>query len=1096
MAQFGRHLFGTSLFGKSNSFIGTYDTKLIDVGEPFSEKIEVMLECELPNSKYYHNDKMFHYTGNKVVRSNNTLIRKNSKVSTYVSGKNIVLNHGLGSASVTVKEQETEEVRTYTTNNSGKLAFDNFPVDELRNFTITITATEDFVLHFIEVRTTEVQGMVRATTEELGQGDYFEGLEWPLSFKSEATKEHDKTWIYNSSLTFKEVDGELVADTESFVNVRYVQLKLILLTTDENTSPIIDNIQFFSGDLSKYRSSGIWRAAINMNNVAVDKNTQFERVKRVEWIEQEDTFSNIDLHSSSSPRDITARTSIMNDSAWSKLTAKYVLQHNGINFGTPYGRASLNEKDNVGNNGINASSATIGAMTFGPVNTLSFGFTNTVINKWNSILGSHHYPRNSKLTDIIIEIYESENDVSKNKSPLVVIENPETERETLFRLSNQYDNLYIKIVLKRRDEEPSPVFDVFNLNSELSYESARNMNNYGENISALDGYEKNNQIGKGIKQLESKNKIKRSHFDWPSTNQNLPENRDNVVNSKKRLELNFNPKYNNQVFIGIGHYDNRAIEFTNIYPEEYKIYSKVEADTPEASVHEVRSNRLYYHFNYDGGTINFPTTTYRELDTQFTPSLLKNKRYRYLLKNGWDDEKFILPYTMSIEEAAELTMSNVVELKEVNKNIPLHDGLVNINYELNLPNNSLNELVNLEFEKSKDVITTHSVLNEKENDRIRAWINKGENFKYTEWTSEEKIFQGVININDENKPYFRRQNSAHNVRQQSTHVVSLSKETARQIASRFNVNLEDLLIANNRKSIFTRNEKVIIPAGYSLPDIVPSLIYEGDHPYEIEVIPGSIRRTKGNVRLQSDVLIPGADDQEAISYTLTESGTETILIKRGSVRNGRDFLPVSNVIKIESIRRASPSETYIEASSSMGDYILKDNHIDWSPTFRNSKEPEAGQMYEVTLTRGVIDTLNIVYTSNYVEKMSQDKMAAIPIIEEKEYSMDLREDQIIELPKISDMQKEYSELYNLRYVSENSDLWVNTEIKDNQLRVTLNGENPNINWYPTINTGYYYLNNKEHYLYSRPTKTVYGDKEIPIIKNVEYTGKGLIAPKE
>ena len=72
----------------------------------------------------------------------------------------------------------------------------------------------------------------------------------------------------------------------------------------------------------------------------------------------------------------------------------------------------------------------------------------------------------------------------------------------------------------------------------------------------------------------------------------------------------------------------------------------------------------------------------------------------------------------------------------------------------------------------------------------------------------------------------------------------------------------------------------------------------------------------------------------------------------------------------------------------------------------------------------------------------------------------------------------------------------NESLEKNQLQITLslNGEDPNVNWYPTIQTGFYYLNDQEHYLYSRPIETVYNDKDIPVIRNVEYTGEGLKIP--
>lgn len=1115
MAQFGKHLFGTSLFGKSNSFIGTYDTRVIDAGQDFDGAITVNLKHKLPSTSYKHNEivtigkedeyseadkkesPVFFYEGNISQAEEHTILRVGASASTYLSGKNIKVIHGAGEATITVQEEHSEEVKTYTTNDTGVLELKNLPEDKLANYSITITATEDFEFIQLDVLTTEIQGLVRATTEEMGRTDYFLKGDWPLGFQSEAMEEHDAHWVYTHDLDFTLDGDKLTATTEEYLGVRYIQIKLVLLTTDKNTSPSVQEIQFYSGDLSKYRSSGLWQASLEMKNIASDAGVTFKKVKKVKWIEKEKEQSNIDIHSSSKNGTTPPEMLIRDDSRWSELTAKYILKHDGVSYGIPYSRISLNEKDNG-----QEQTAQQGSVFFGPVNTLNFGFTNTQIDNWASFEGQQFYPRNAKSSSIYIEFFENASDITEGGSPLHVIENPQPFQTNLIgndSISKDKDNLYVRISFNRNQDMSTPVFDVFNLMTKLKYQSSNAMHNSTRRLSALDGHELYNQIGEGRRLIE---RINNSTFDWPNVNQSLEVNKDYILNSEKRVEINYRPKYLNQVYLGIFSPEEQMFSFTTDYPEEYEIHSQVYAKRPKASVYEVDEDTLYWHFSYDGGTVNFPIATKRELTTQFTPSLLQDKQYRYKLENGWNDQTFKVPYSMTLEEAADITMTDPQEMIDVNPDVPLYEDKSDNNipkvltkYELTLPNNTLNKLVNLKFSKTDDIITNNSILNGKENDSIEAWIDASDNYKYTEWTSEEVIFNGMINYNDKEEPYLRTQNSAYNVMQKGNHLVSLSKETAIEIAARYSVNVEDLLMLNDRKEIFYRNETVIIPGGYYLPDIVPGLIFEGDHPYKTEVIPGSVRRTKGNIRLPSEVLVPGSDDEEGISYTLTESDTETIFIKRGAVANGRDRIPVSNVIKVHSVAGQTSGISYIEASDVLGDYIVKDGHIDWSPTFKHSKEPEAGEYYGVTLTRGVVDTLRIVYSSDYIEHMSQDRMEAIPIVEDRQYQLDLREDHLIQLDSIEDMQQRYPELKNIRYVAENSNLWVNTEIDGNKLRITMNGEDPNVNWYPKINTGFYYLNDKEHYLYSRPTETVFDDKDIPVIQNVEYTERGLKAPE-
>lgn len=1069
--------------------MGTYDTRLIDAGEPFDGSINISLNADLPSTFYPYDEPLYHYSGGRSVGNGFTTLHTGSSVVVHLSGKDLSIEYNSGEASVEVTEQESREKKNYITNSSGVLKLKDFPEkDILQNYTVKITAKSAFQFKGIRVKTTEIQGWVRATTEARSRDEYFLNGDWPLFLDSKGNTEHNNTWIYNSKIQFTKDGDKIVGQTEEFKNTRYIQLKLILMTTDSKTAPKVNEIQLYSGDLNKFRPSGRWQAVLDMRNLAFEKGVSFQRVQKVEWIEKEVEYSNFDLHSSdSSGRNGSTPSvlNIMNDSYWSDLTAKYVLKHDGINYGEPYNRISLNQR----NNGY-SESASLGNLFFGPINPLEMGFTNTIIKNWHAFKSKVYYPRNSSSSFVDIEFYENKNDIQKGTPPIYIVNSPETHREYLLNIQNTYDSLFVRLVLKRNTSFSSAVIDDIHLTADLKYESALSNSQFSNELSPLDGYELNNQIGKGKKLIRT---LPLNTYDWPSRTQGLTVNSESITNSEKSVRLEFNPKYTNQVFLGLDTVDKPLLTFKENYPNQFEVYSQVYAEEPSLSMNEVPRNKLYWHYSYDGGGVNFPLITKRELSRDYTPNLLKDKKYRFLIQEGWSDETFSVPYPMAFEEIAEITQNKAEELIQLNKEIPLYDGNILPGYNILLPNNTKNELVNLRFEKTQNVVSDFSELNNKEHDNIEAWIEESDTFQYLNWTSEEKLFQGVINYNDEQMPYIRTQNSSYNVQQTGNHTVSLEKETAIEIAARYNVNLEDLLMANNKKEIFNRNETVVIPGGYSLPDIEPGLIFEGDHPYVVEVIPGSVRRTEGNVRLPTNVLKPGAEDEEAISYTLTESDTETIYIERSQVRNGRDHLPVSNIIKIHEIVNQKTNEKYVPATSTMGDYKLVEGHIDWSPTFGTSKEPKSGDTYRVTLTRGVVNNLRIVYTSNYKEQMSQDRMFAVPVLN-KNYKVDLREDYKITLPSFSEMQKEYPNLRNLRYVAENSDLWVNHSIDENEITLSLNGEDPNVNWYPTIQTGFYYLNDQEHYLYSRPIETVYNDKDIPVIRNVKYTGKGVKIP--
>ncbi|MEK1829010.1 hypothetical protein AAAC51_07625 [Priestia megaterium] len=97
----------------------------------------------------------------------------------------------------------------------------------------------------------------------------------------------------------------------------------------------------------------------------------------------------------------------------------------------------------------------------------------------------------------------------------------------------------------------------------------------------------------------------------------------------------------------------------------------------------------------------------------------------------------------------------------------------------------------------------------------------------------------------------------------------------------------------------------------------------------------------------------------------------------------------------------------------------------------------------------------------------------------------------IQLPEPKEFSGYSVEYKNVGYIIEDNDLWVETKLEQQNgksyLVGTLNGKDPSKNWYPTINTGYYYLKEQENYLYSEPIKTVLSEKELPTAKDIEYT---------
>ena len=734
----------------------------------------------------------------------------------------------------------------------------------------------------------------------------------------------------------------------------------------------------------------------------------------------------------------------------------------------------------------------------GPINAKNANLTNTNLVRWLNWDDQSYYPTNRQGLSITYELYKNKDDVQKGYAPIFSVKNPESVRERIISLApeDSTKQVFLRIQLRRTSGRQSPVVDYVDVSAQMHYKSPTSLGSYTSTLSPLDGLDTYGPTGLGKKELRT---VKDNIFDWPSLSQKLPVNKQNLMDNDKVISMNYRPRYHNQVSVGIGEKLETKIRGRADKLQTFKLFSQTTAKKPSASVNSVPSNQLFWHYSYDGGTVNFPIETKRDLSGQYTPSLLSNKKYRFLIQNGWKDESFRVPFSMTLGEIAEINSTTEEALIKKNGQIKLYNNQVPMGYTITLPNDSLNSKVNLKFNNTGTRLTENSFLNGKQNDRVVAWIPEGGDFQYTNWVSDEVTYDGIINPNDEKLPYVRTQYSTMNARRTAEYRVLEERELLADIAKKFSVNINDLKIANQNKTSFNQGENVIIPGGFMLPEIAPGLIYEEDSPYVVEIIPGSVYKIENNIRLSEDTLIAGSDDEPAIQFTLKESPAIDVYIERGSVKNGEDIIPLSNVIKVVSVRNSNTGQLYTPYSNSggshMGDYIFKDNRILWSPTHSGSREPNEGEEYTVTLTHGAVDSMRVIYTSDYSERMAQDRLWRSTDTKVLEGTVTPENDIYLDLPSLESFRDYDNNYKQVKYIVEDNDLWVDTSIQEvdgkQKVKATMNGEDPHRNWYPTVQTGFYYLNDQEYYMYSEPVETTFKEKDVPILKNVRTDSEGL-----
>ena len=1103
MAQFKRTLFATSYFGKSFVFTGEYFTRTVNSGDPFTGPVEVRIKATLPEMVYDMSNDAWTKPANWTYHATNRTRRTNTNgasIDFFACSDKIVLHFTKGDnngiAKVTVKgDDNVEVVHQVNTATTNVFALNR----EYQNTWVKVSNTDGKQI-ILEKATARV-GSIRA-----------QAYAAPVFSGQRPTEENINTVFPNTSpIRFPNgmvpnAQGYIEGiTTSSFTNQQAVVLKLILATsdTDPESSPVIDEITFYSGDIHSYSDdTGVWEAAINMNNVASQSNVQFRRTKRVDFnVEEPDiSLSNPNWWDAymairSTSRKITASdTSIPSDSNiasgtyWQPKTATYRKYRAVV---VP--RVSLSH---IGNGGFTETKEE-GALLYGPFSAQSMGYINTKITNWNDLTQHLGFPSVPEGTEVAIQLYDTpdvqtylpvyERILSASYMPIKIP----------LSLPEAYQELYIRIVIRSTPGTQSPVLDYHKITNQMYYtKTIHYKNNLVSGLDNIAGDKALPSSPDGTKQL---NNIAASNFTIPS----------NAVN--RRYSLTYTPVYSNQMSVYFGNAQGIPLSNSSKLGNvgSMRVFSLVQPIDPRASTQPVNSNTLYWHYQYDGGTVNFPIKSEQEVGTDFTPDLLSRKKYRFQLLRGWPKEYFTLPINLDWQSVSDIVGHSVDVLKSKNPNVLLYNDKITAGVKIELPNNSLNENVTIKFKSTNREFTERSIWNgQTENDYTIADVSTSST-NVEEWVSEERFFAGILNPNNTDGSYIRTQKLGANGEIVNAAMTSNTDSSLSYInlAQEHGVAIEDLLLVNNLLHRYGDLDELtvapgdvyIIPGKPALPYIPPEVWVETQNPYIVEIISNTVRKTFDNILLPDHTIIAGSDDEEAVSYTTKESVQKTHKLTRGNIRNGRDAIPYSNVnrvIRVVNDVNGTVYSPYVKVGATeSGDYILDNNTINWNTAHANSKEPLAGETYTIQFTHHIVEDLKIIYTSDYKEKVSYDKLWRSPEVKVIDKVVGPDQELLIDLPESYTFAGYNRALQNVSYVVEDNDLWVQSSIVEvdgaNKLLLTLNGKDPKRNWHPTIETGFYYLNNQEYYLYSEPIEHSFAEEEIPIIENISYTNNGM-----
>lgn len=1081
MAQYKNNFYSSSLYGRIKAAYGEYYTEVFDGQEPFSARINTTLMAELHHTYYTATSGVFEAIDRNLWKTRGTDLyttTPNSPFEVTITGDHIELHvrqqkQGTQIIEATLYREElvngayqwvhkqSLSTDTLSVTNAGKtkaICFDSFGFGEYK---LSVKATEtgaEAIVAGINARTSGLSILVRTSANKTNWSD------WELVSL-------DCVLEPGSNLLYK-----CIGQSTKKANIRYVQGKIILLSSDSQSSPVVERVELRSDDSELHDEDGEYIVWIDMQQVATKAGKTFKSVDTIKWEEKIPVGTEMNIRSSSSERNIT----------WDPISAPYRKNTR---------RIRLN------------SESTKGTITVGLINEGSqFNQYTKVVEMLN--WDTQAYLAKDGTNTSITFTFTSDNKKLTDSNTLLKVEPLKTSNRSAKFKNNKVCPYYLRVQLSRdKTQRGTPVVDWINIDQMIQYKETAHIVN--QNASAVDG------LGTGVKSL---NTIKKLHtFDSPSGNNHSSFNKEQINKAKQTWELTDKTGKPSEIMLYLKSEKDAAARTNIAHNDSDEVMVKAIARREELG----EETGLRMHYQYGAGKVQYLRDYTRELDSTFTPSLLEDRRYRYLLKNGWPTEKHTVKSGQTIEDVAEMYEVSMEELLKWNSDIVYNEDGSLAAQALNIPNYTSNDKVSLLFANGTAYTekSSHNAMYDKNkgqtvtdlsSENIKVSVPVEPEIGYVDWISEEKIYNGVINYNDIKDAFIRTQFSSLSAADyERTHTVT-SEDTWESIALLYDIEVIDLKVENDEIENLEEGTNLIIPPNIILPELAPEAEFEDDTPYEISIIPDSVFKKNGDKVHESFIPIDWESKNLPLSYEYysdEEESDSTIYeaeLVRGTGKNGMDPLPLSNVKSIISItqgtRRFQPWNETIQ----VGDYKLNHNYVDWSPAKAGSLEPEEGSTYTVLYRRKEIKSVKVHLDTTYFEQIGTDIAWRSPEVKVYEGVCTPSEDFVMELPKFSEFEGFSTAYKYVDYVIEDNDLWVDTSLQEidkvSYLVGSLKGKDPSKNWHPAINTGYYYLKEQEYYLYSEPIKTVLEEKELPDVKNLTYVngnnGLGaLLQPK-
>lgn len=1046
MAQYKRNFYGTSWYGRVQAFSGSYETHGIYTKEPLVDFVDVSAHVNLPRAIYYPgSDEYLVQKGTWKLDANlQTWTTKEAGASLQFEATGCKVDILFSSALTTAK---TVEVKVDTETEGGKIPTKTFTFSaqsSAPNLSNVFSIPDlPFGMHLITIS---------LPTTHTGEEFRFKGIKMQTShmrFELRA-KKSTGDWTPYTLLTLTEESAAngttiLKGKTPNYKDCVYVQAKIWMASSDDMTTPAIYWFQVQAGNASERSPKGQWTAVIDMKQLAQGSNLTFKEVTSIHYTADEPDGTTLWIRTSSSKDKVV----------FGPVTCPYKnnIKRVRLKPGRTYGY--------------------IDTPYVAPANSSVTGTLKNLVRvvKWDRWEDQSYRPPDSLETSIFYNLLDHTKNMDE---PYDRFEPYARGNKTMKKPTTQ--DFFTRVELRRRIDKATPVVDFIHFHSLMEYNESYVKND--QIISAVH----NNYTGKDM--VFDMSKVV---FNYPKYNPPLP--------GVSKVE-----DFDHQIIDDV----KRPTDLVFYWKSQEKDFKRthVTKDPKDQVWAEVLVKKsptdtgVPIHHQYGGGSMIYGEPEVIEVAPTFTPRLDKGKKYRYYVTNGWPDEQY---YTKQGDRIRYIAMKYGVTEEELREHNPKalyeSNGMLSPGQYLSIPNKTYNPLIEIRFKSNNLFYTEKSPHNayednglDKSSDSIVVVLHRPAKEDDVDWVSEEKLFNGVVNPNDVRREYKRTYFAPDGDDVVSFFYLPQKDETWKQIAERFSIYLEDLLRANNAEADtpLSISKKILIPAPITLPRIHPKAKVS-DNPYVVDIVLGSVRKKDGTPLPESAIHLVNMD----VTYRRVPMTKE--LRVRGDVANGKDILGHPRVKKIKRVESKNGMIQYnlYDPFTKQGDFVQNGNYIDWSPA--SGIEPAKGEEYYVTYECDVPETVTIHMDTTYREEGGVDKVWRSPEVKHFVGICKPGEDFVMKLPN-PETWKEANGVEDLQFVVEDNDLWVKTWVDKTDdgyfLKGSLQDRVPKDNWFPTLRTGYYYLGQKEFYLYSEPLTTVYGENEIPQAKRVHYeTGK-------